>query len=408
MRHPRSSSAVWQAFRHAPGVGAALTGFAMQVAGAQALVLLLVWLAFTQGDLLLAGAVLAARSLPYVLAAATAGWLYDRVSVRRLVVLAAIAEAAAVLGVMAVREGATAPWLAVAVAVVLGAAGAVRETVAAAVAVDRARATNPTWGEAGAIGVGLAFDAGKLAAAGVLGLLLLAPAAGTVVAVAAVLAGGACLAWASAARPRETGAGPPAGHHVDAVGIDVRAWGLGLVLLVAYNMSAGQLMWLQGLLARAMLPAFVLIALLFAVGALAGNVSAARWGLRQRMLVAGLLASAAGVGLGYLAVGQAEHGGSPFAVWLAVGACAASWGWGAAVVVQVVRVIVVAGAPARFRGRASALFQVAGRTSLMLSGLLLGAGAAAVGAGWAVAGVCAATVALAAMPVGRRGGGTRQ
>lgn len=383
-------------YRQVPAVRSALTGFAVRLAGAQAVTLLMTWAAFTRAGLLAAGVVLAARSLPYLLAPPVIGWLYDRVPVRRVGYAAGLLEAGMILAVVPlIRAGDPGAGMLAACAAVLAAAGSVSETLVSAVAVERAEQGAPGWGRAAAVGVGWAFDLGKVAAAGVLGLLFLAPLIGGVLA-AGLVAAGACLLASTCppglrSRPGATARGDrPADANAR---ILLERLALLLALLAVYNLTAGQLLWLTGLLAHHDFGVFLVASLVFAAGAITGNATVGRATPSRRLLAGGLAGSAVGLAAGFVLL-AADAG--PLVLLGAVGV--AVWGWGAATVMQVLRVWVIAASPEGFRGRASGAFQTVSRSAITAGSIILGWLGGHLGAAVTVAGAALLCLALAGLP----------
>ena len=325
-------------------------GFASRFAGAQAVNLLVVYAAFATAGPVAAGVVLAARSVPSLVAPWLAGWWFDRHSPRALTAAVGVVEVSTV--VLCLAMGAPTPLLLTVVALVLGATGAVFDTtVGASLTVSGARPL------AASVLTGLAVDGGKLAAAlvaflastgsawGWVALVLSVPGVAVLVLLAprdAILRGSRDQVWGRWVRPL----------------VPV------LPVLVLLNLTVGSMMFWQGLLAQQSPAAFAIVNAGLAVGAVAGNLVLGRAGLGRGSVSVGVFASAAGLfGMSWCSPVQLP--------WLFGSALV--WGLGCAWWFQGLRGWLVTTAPVGFQGRAGSVLVVVARAALVLSGPLLGA-----------------------------------
>lgn len=321
--------------------------FGSRLAAAQAASLIVVFAAFSEFGPLVGGLVTAARSTPSVVFPLMAGWCYDRWSPRRVIIAAAAMELFALALVPFALDSVLGL---LAVAVLVGMAASVFETVVTPMLRDLgARAL------ASSVYTGLAFDGGKIAAAA-----LTWAASGSLWAAVAVCLVLDVLGVTSLARraperlPRE--------GRLQGVSVGPLLRSLGVFALL--GASSGSLLFWQGMLAGDAPEAFFVVNVSVAAGAVCGNLSLARWGAARRSTQ--LAAAVSGVALGVM-----YAAGPDALVFLGVGAAL----WGAAVAwwFQAFRMHLVALAPPGSRGRASGLFMMTSRASIMGSSLVLGA-----------------------------------
>lgn len=377
----------WEVMRHSPRARTALLGFGCALAGTQTALLLMVWDLFNTRGYLAAGSALGFRSIAQVLTPPVLGQMYDRFTIRRIVQLSALLLAAASLVlVLALAAPASTVWDSgvAAATIILITAAAVLEQSVGAITVTAATATDTRYGDGAAIGVGWAFDTGKIAAGALLILCLLLPTLGAVVVAAASALGGLAVASACRANPPSSVSG-----HVRVVLAHV---GPPLLLLGLFCVSGGQMLWFQVLTAGDNFNRFIAIAIVVAAGAIAGNYALNRRGATTNMLRSALIVASLGLVIAYSA---AAHDTTTATV--AGMAGIASWGWSAAVVMQGLRVLILVDVPEELRGRVNGLFGFVNRAGVAGGSLLLGA-IGATGGGLAVllfaAGLCAMCVVI--------------
>lgn len=335
--------------------------FSAHFAGSQAVLLLLVFAAFTEAGPLAAGIVIVLRSAPALLAQLFSGTLYDRWSPRLLLSIVGALEITALVT-------AATPWVSSTAVLailtsVLGFSTAVYDTTVTAYLRDSG--VRPL---ASAVWSGLAVDSGKLLAAGLAwwATQSLIPA----VAVCIALDLPAVLFLARRAPRRGLGA-----HNTTrAIGSWARPLLPALPALLLLNLTTGSMLFWQGYLAQGSATLFALLNVSLAIGAVLGNLLLAKAGMTRGSITAGILTCSGGL----LTMGVA----GTTRPW-ALGVGALIWGAGAAWWFQGLRGWLISSAPEGIRGRTSSLMLLSGRAALAASGLALGATAQLVGPTWA-------------------------